>query len=63
MMDCEEAEEILEELSEYTGYILGLIETHRQKADFNSKKYHTEDYYNEMILLNKILNLLRFLLK
>ena len=63
MMDCEEAEEILEELSEYTGYILGLIETHRQKVDFNSKKYHTEDYYNEMILLNKILNLLRFLLK
>ena len=61
--DCKETEEILDELSKYTGYILGLLEDHRHQTEFYSKKYKNEAYYYEIASLNKILNLMRFLLK
>lgn len=59
----ESVEEVLEELSKYTGYILDLVEKHRDQAMFNAMHYKTEEYYNEAGDLKKILHLLRFLLK
>ena len=56
-------EEVLEELSPYTDCILAMIEDKIKRAEFFSIRYKSEDYYNEIVYLKKILNLMRFLLK
>ena len=56
-------EEVLRELSKYTAYILELIESEIRRKDFSAMRYKEESYYNEVIALKKILNLMRFLLK
>ena len=63
MIDCEDIEEVLDELKPYSAYLLEVLEAKRRESEFFSRKYHSEEYYEEVVRLNKILNLLRFLLK
>jgi hypothetical protein len=59
----ESVAEVLEDLAPYTSYILELIEQEVKKKEFHSMRYKSEDCYNEVVALKKILNLMRFLLK
>ena len=62
-----EVNELLDELKPYSGYLIDLLERRTQIKEFRMYKYrNTEDgeaYYNEIIALKKIVNVLRFLLK
>lgn len=61
-----EVNELLDELKPYSGYLIDLLERRKQIKEFRMYKYREEDgesYYNEIIALKKIVNVLRFLLK
>ena len=59
---CKDLIETLEELSPYTSMILSLLDLRIKEAMFHSYKYHSEEYYDEVIRLKKIRNLLAFVL-
>lgn len=62
-----ELNELLDELKPYSGYLIELIEGRIEMKEFRMYKYrNTEDgeaYYNEVIALKKIVNVLNFILK
>ena len=62
-----ELNELLDELKPYSGYLIELIESSIEMKEFRMYKYkNTEDgeaYYNEIIALKKIVNVLNFILK
>ena len=60
---CKDLVEILEELSPYTPLIIELLDKEIETNEFFTWKYHTEHYYNEVIRLKKVRNLLWFLLR
>jgi len=62
----EELEALLEELKPYSGFILSILEENVRKKTFFMMRYAkmgSEGYYNEVVALKKIINILRFILK
>jgi len=59
----EDPDDLLEELSKYNGLILSLLEEKIRHNTFCLYKYHNEAYYNQVVALKKVLNIMRFLLK
>jgi len=63
----EEIEELLDEIKPYSGYLMDLLDRRTKIKEFRMYKYRTsedgEKYYNEIVALKKISNILSFLLK
>ena len=64
--ELEALNESLAELKPYSGYILELLARAKREKTFHMYKYRnfsSEAYYNEVVALNKIINILTFILK
>lgn len=63
----EEIEELLDEIKPYSGYLMDLLDRRTKIKEFRMYKYRNsedcEKYYNEIVALKKISNILSFLLK
>ena len=62
----EELEALLDEIKPYSGFILNILEETVRKKTFYMMRYRkmdSESYYNEIVALKKIINILRFTLK